>query len=119
MKIKVILSIILVAVTIVLFLNWDNSTIDSEIEATDFSFEMIILPVKAHVIKDSSELYSSTRDDKNILELFDQVNRIWSEAGIYFKVEEIVLTQVGFEAIPNTINGDYTELVSVGNFIKS
>lgn len=86
---------------------------------TDFSSEQIIIPIKAHIVKDSSGLYASFRDEKNIIKLFNEVNKIWSQADIYFSVEEIVLSEVNSNVIPNAINGNYLELFSHENFDNS
>ena len=80
-----------------------------------FSSEQIIIPIKAHVIRDSSGLYTSFRDEENIINLFNDVNRIWLQAGIYFSVEEIVLSEVSSRVIPNAINGNYLELYNHKN----
>ena len=46
----------------------------------------------------------------NIRETINEANRIWSQADIYFQVEEIVLTDVDFNTVPDSINGKYDEL---------
>ena len=70
----------------------------------------IEIPVKAYVISDPSEYYTSSRDEKNINKLFEQVNRIWSQADIFFYIDEIVYINVTPNIIPNTLNGYYEEL---------
>jgi len=86
---------------------------------TDFSSEQIIIPIKAHIVKDSSGLYTSFRSEENIINLFNEVNRIWSQADIYFSVEEIVLSEVTVNAVPDSINGNYLELYNHENFDNS
>ena len=93
----------------------ENSEIS---EFADFSSEMIIIPVKVHFIRDDSGYYTSFRSQENVFALFNEVNRIWSKANIYFSVEEIAITEVSFNAIPNTINGDSKELYQHKNFDK-
>jgi hypothetical protein len=77
--------------------------------------EQIIVPVKIHKVVDEKGVYTSSRDDQNILELFEGANRIWAHGGIYFQVEEIVTSEVSLEAIPNAINGNYLELFNHPN----
>ena len=78
--------------------------------------EQIILPVKAHIIIDSSGYYTSARDNQNIFNLFEKVNKIWSQADISLSLEEIVFTEVEPVTIPNTINGNRQALYSHKNF---
>jgi len=79
----------------------------------------IVVPVRAHVIKDSSNAYTSLRSESNIDGLFLNANKIWSRTGIYFRVEEIVVTEVSPETIPKVINGDYLGLYNHENFDDS
>lgn len=76
----------------------------------DFSGERITIPVRAHLIHDESGFYTSSRDAENILELFEEVNRIWEQADIEFRVREIVITGISGGAVPNALNGNYSEL---------
>ncbi|MCH7568608.1 MAG: hypothetical protein IIA87_04260 [Nanoarchaeota archaeon] len=84
----------------------------------DFSSNTVIMPIKVHIVKDSSGLYTSFRDEENILNLFNEVNRIWSQADIYFSIEEIVITEVSSEAIPDAMNVNYLEFYNNQNFDK-
>ena len=85
-------------------------------EYADFSEDRIVIPVKVHVVRDDSGYYTSFRDKKNIAKVFEEVNRIWESGGIYFSVDEIVISETSFEAIPNAINGNYQELYNNENF---
>ncbi len=85
-------------------------------EVTKEISEQIIIPVKAHIIKDTSEAYTSSRSEENVISLLEKANQIWVKADIYFQLEEIVVTNVSFEAIPNAINGNYLELTGHENF---
>jgi len=78
--------------------------------------KITIIPVKAHLIVDDSNQYSSIRSSENIIELFEDVNRIWDRGDIFFQLEEIVVTRVSWYAIPQAINGDYVELRDHENF---
>ena len=78
--------------------------------------EQIIIPVKAHIIIDSSGVYTSSRNEENIVSLLEKANRIWNQANIYFQLEEIVMTNVDFGTISNGINGDGFEISTNKNF---
>ncbi len=115
---RIILVLILIALAgsfILLYPHPQPQIIKPEIQP-DFSAEQIVIPVRAHIIKDPSGLYSSSRDKDNILVLFGKANNIWSQADVYFRVEEIVITEVSFDAIPDAINGNYRELYEHNNF---
>ena len=77
--------------------------------------DLLIIPVKVHKIVDERGAYTTSRSDQEVLELFEGVNRIWVQGRIYFQVEEIVESDVSFEAIPNAINGNYLELFNHPN----
>ena len=80
--------------------------------------EQIIIPVKAHTVVDPSGVYTSSRNEENILSLLEKANQIWKQANIYFQLEEIVITNVSSGAIPDTINGNYFELLNHKNFAE-
>lgn len=79
-------------------------------ESADYSLDLITIPVTAHLITEPSGYYTSFRDEKNILDVFEQVNRIWGQGNVHFQVEKVVVTEVSGEAIPNAINGNYAGL---------
>jgi len=78
--------------------------------------EQIIIPVKVHTIVDDSGIYTSSRNEENIVYLLEDSNRIWNQANIYFQVEEIVVTEVDFRTISNVINGNGFEISTNKNF---
>lgn len=90
-----------------------QGNVDSETFGAE---EQIIIPVKAHIIADRFGVYTSSRSEENIISLLEKANQIWAQANIYFQLEEIVITNVSFEAIPNAINGNYHELIKHENF---
>ena len=91
---------------------------DKQIRSTNVEdiSEQIILPVKAHIIVDSSGVYTSSRNEENIISLLEESNRIWNQANIYFQLEEIVMTNVDFLTISNVINGNKFEISAHKNF---
>ena len=78
--------------------------------------EQIIIPVKIHIIVDDSGVYTSLRNEENIVSLLEKSNRIWNQANIYFQLEEIVMTNVDFGTISNVINGNGFEISTNKNF---
>jgi hypothetical protein len=104
--------VLLVVVSILMIILANKPITGNSVQVGD---EFLIIPVKVHKIVDDEGAYTTFRSDQNIVELFEGVNRIWSQAGIYFQVEEIVVTEVSFEAIPNAINGNYLELYNNQN----
>jgi len=61
--------------------------------------EDIIISVTAHILNDPEDLISSKRDEKNILELFESVNEIWSQARIKVEVKEVIIDNVASDII--------------------
>ena len=112
-KILILSLAILVVIISIIYIN-DNATTGRVV--SDLNTKTIILPVKVHIISEPRGVYSSTRPEQNIIALLDKTNQIWSQAGIYFQLEEITSTEISFEAIPNAINGNFVELQSHQNF---
>ena len=79
--------------------------------------EEIVVPVVVHKIVDDNGAYTSFRDEDNIYELLAGANRIWSAGGISFEIVEIKVTEIKFEDIPNTLNGNNVALVEHENFV--
>ena len=78
--------------------------------------EQIMIPVKVHLVSESSGQYTSIRDEKNIERLFEQANRIWLKAGIKFVAEKSVVTIIGSDSIPTALNVTPIELHLHKNF---
>ncbi len=116
--ILILSSIFLIFVIGIIYFNNSDNIVLTGNPFADYSFETIVIPVKAHLIKEERGVYTSSRYEENIIELFNEVNRIWSQGEIYFSIEEIVITNVSVNAIPNAINGNYQELYSHENFDK-
>jgi len=88
---------------------------DNIIEISD----QIIIPVKAHIVVDNSGIYTSSRNEENILSLLEKANKIWDQGNIHLQIEEIIITNVSFAAIPNVINGNTFEISNNENFGKN
>ena len=112
---KRIFILIVLIIFIIIGINFLQDKQISSNNAEDIS-EQIIIPVKAHIIKEDSGSYTSSRSEENIISLLEEANRIWAQAGIYFQFEEIVMTNVSSGFIPNVINGDNFEILTHKNF---
>ena len=108
----ILLIILLIGVSLINNKQTTGNSINDE-------FPLIIIPVKAHIIIDSSGQYTSARDEENILKTFEKANNIWKSSGIFFQIEDIVITEVSFNAIPNALNQNYIELFEHENFDKN
>jgi len=78
--------------------------------------EQIIIPIKVHILTDSSGYYTSARNEESAHKLIEQANRIWEPAKISFEIEEIVSTSVTENAIPAALNVQTIELASHQNY---
>ena len=114
MKTKTVLLVIGIVSALAIIVNLtqgENNTIETS--------EQIIIPIKVHIIVDNSGIYTSSRNEENILSLLEKSNRIWNQGNIYFQIEEIVMTNVSFSTIPKVINGNTFELSNHENFEKN
>lgn len=74
---------------------------------------IITIPVTAILLDDPSGYYTSMRTEENIEGTFAEANRIWAAAGIVFYLEKVERKMVGFETVPNTLNGNASELLGI------
>lgn len=102
-------------VALMAFYSYENPVVE---EATAMESDQFIVPLKVHIVIDELNYYTSNRDEENILELFEQTNRIWKQADIKFEIEELVFTELSENAIPNAINIRTGELYNHENFDK-
>ena len=85
MKKTIIFFLIIGIILIISSLDY-NSQITKEIEIVEDDGE-ILVPITAHLISDRTQEFTTDRDPKNIKNLFEEANRIWSPAQIKFVVE--------------------------------
>ena len=111
---KIYIFLVLIIIILVGFNFLQDKQISSN-SVEDISGQ-IIIPVKAHIIIDSSEVYTSLRNEENIISVLVKANRNWNQANIYFQLEEIVMTDVDFGTIFNVINGNGFEISTNKNF---
>jgi hypothetical protein len=109
------LIIVLSIFSAIFFITYQNKTITSNVILNQKQ-EQIIIPIKIHLIKDTSGQYTSYRSSQNIVTLIQRANKIWEQANIHFKIEEITITEVSFNAIPDTLNDNPSELINHENF---
>jgi len=113
---KKIAFILLALIVIIIFINLnDKEVINNELIQLDES-KNIIIPVKVHLIKEPSNSYSTQRDEENILKVFENVNKIWIQAEIQVKIDEIVTTKVEEDTIPNVMGGQTYLLKNLDDF---
>jgi len=113
MRKKIYLFFILIIIIFIGINFFQNKQISNNINVIS---EQIIIPVRVHIIADDSEVYTSSRNEENIVSLLEKSNRIWNQANIYFQLEEIVITNVDFRTISNVINGNGFEISTNKNF---
>ena len=120
MKSIIVLIIILGIFIIMLNLINNEDKIINEQQNIQFDgTDKIIIPVKVHIIKENSGIYSSNRDEENIRKLFENVNEIWSQADVRINIEDIVITKVEDNTIPNVMNGNTNLLTELNDFDKN
>ena len=110
---KIYLFFILIIIIFIGINFFQNKQISNNINVIS---EQIIIPVRVHIIADDSGVYTSSRNEENIVSLLEKSNRIWNQANIYFRLEEIVITNVDFGTISNVINGNGFEISTNKNF---
>jgi hypothetical protein len=83
----------------------------------DYTPERILIPLKVHLVKEPRfEHFTTTRDGEDVTRLITEANRIWEQAGIYFSIEEIVISEIQHNTIPQTLKGNATQLYLHENF---
>ena len=111
-----VLVLLLAAGSILAFGNLDgitgNAIADFDIEQE----EVLVVPVRVHLVSDDSGLYTSLRDEDNVGYLFKEANKIWEQGRIEFEIVEINRVDLSTNGIPGAINGDYSELTGVESY---
>ena len=78
--------------------------------------EMLVLPVRVHMVIEQSGFYATERDGDSVLRLMAQANRIWEPAGIQFYVVGVEDAPVTADAIPRALNGNYEQLTALNSY---
>ena len=101
----VVIAAVIIVVALALFPKTENRLARADAET-------LIIPVTAHLITEPSGYYISYRDASNVEQLLEQVNGIWEQAAISFQVEEVIVTPLSENAVPNALNDNTAELRS-------
>jgi len=78
--------------------------------------DFIVVPVRAHLIREQTNVYSTLRNENNVRKTFAEVNRIWEPAKIYFDVQEIVVAKLKTNDVPTALTGNALEIYNSENF---
>jgi len=68
--------------------------------------EIIILPVKAHIVKDLETGDISGRTKEDIEMRFGLANEIWKQAGLYLNLTDVVVTETNYPIRYNIVNSE-------------
>jgi len=111
MKNKTILLIFIFIILLLVFLVYSKN--NSNNSNQDLQTNTIVIPVDVYIIKYDDESFSSVRDKENIIEVFDNVNELWSRANIHVEVRKIDIV------IANDISYYYDLNLLLSNMVKS
>ena len=79
----------------------------------------IALPVSIHLVNDGTVQFTTDRDIDDIYIIFDEVNKIWSQAQITFIIDDIDTFDVENKDFYKLINGDPGEIIKNENFDRN
>ena len=115
MKNKTIFIIVVSLFIIIIFflINSKNSTNNVNI---DLQFDTIIVPVDVYIIKYNDQELSSTRDEENILDVFENVNNLWRPANIYIEIIDIENVTVNDDSYFYDLNSILSYMIESGNY---
>lgn len=102
--------IVTVLIVAVFTIGYASKTISNVQSYPEDKNEAIIVPVSAYIIKTSS--LTSSRDENNIRDLFQQVNRIWDQANIRIDLKEIRIIETEDSVIDAALKGYQDMLIS-------
>ena len=117
MKNKIYFSITLIFLFIIiiifLLINPKNSVNSSN---NDFQTDTIIVLVDVYIIKYNDQELSSTRDEENILDVFENVNNLWRPANIYIEIIDIENVTVNDDSYFYDLNSILSYMIESGNY---
>jgi len=67
----------------------------------------LTVPISVYILDDQQGNYSSERSKEEIVDIFEKVNEIWSQAAIKINVRYIHRTELPHEIIKDFIQGNY------------
>lgn len=56
---------------------------------TPASLPLLVVPISVYIVDGENERFASARDEEAITKIYEQVNEIWGQAGIFIKVQNI------------------------------
>lgn len=77
----------------------------STLEKSDFA--TIVLPISVYILDDEDGDLSSTRTADQLSDVFEKVNRIWTQAGIKIDVQQISRLVLPSSYLENIAKGNY------------
>jgi len=92
MKNKKYLLLIVFLLIIIVFLIYSRNNADTA--NLNLQTSIVSVPVDVYIIKYEDKDLSSTRDEENILEVFENVNSLWFQANIKIDVKKIEIVTI-------------------------
>ena len=80
--------------------------------------EIIVIPIKAQIVNSESEKYTSSLSEEEVVQLINDANVIWKQAGISFIIEEVIESNFGRYDISLALNEDYSNIINNENYDK-
>jgi hypothetical protein len=68
---------------------------------------LIVLPISVYIVDGEDERFASTRDEANIIAIYERVNEIWSQAGIVIELQRIQRLTLSDEVVLAIRDGDF------------
>ena len=103
------LSVAFYYLVFILIASW-NFTVSAEDQAT------IVLPLKIHIVQESSGVFQSFRTEANAKQLIRHANRLWKPAGIVLEIETISKTKIAHTVMESALNGNPLPLRALPEF---
>lgn len=73
------------------------------------------LPISVYILDDRNGELSSTRTTEQLLEVFQNVNEIWLQAGIKFEIKYIGRIELPTDVLKELVNGNYNPFLKAMN----
>ena len=97
-----------------LWMGWMAWGISAIVSAADQT--AIVLPLKIHIVQESSGNFQSFRTEANAKQLIQRANRLWKPAGIVLKIEAISKTRIARSVMESALNGNPMPLRALPEF---
>lgn len=79
--------------------------------------DVIIVPIVAHIVDDSTVQFTSSRNKENIQGLIDEANRIWTQGNIQFVIESADTVQIDNREFNSIFTGNVKTLMNKSEFV--